>query len=349
MTPGLSPKPWESWRPPDEWRRVETIDAHTAGEPLRVFRLDLPELSRGPVSDRRAWAMKHQDELRRVLMWEPRGHREMYGCIVMPSERADSHVGVMFMHNEGFSTMCGHGIIAVTTVLLETGVLPSKEPSATVRIDTPAGLVVAEAQIRGKAVQNVAFENVPSFVSHPGMRVTVPEYGELNYDIAFGGAFYAYVDAAQLGLQCLPDEYDRLVSAGRAIKRAVSESVTLTHPDDVRLGFLYGTILLAPPILQGSHSRNVCIFADGQVDRSPTGTGVSGRLAIHHSRGEIQVGESIRIESILGTTFDCSIQGTTKVGALPAVVPRVEGSAFITGKHTFLVDPEDPLRGGFIL
>jgi trans-L-3-hydroxyproline dehydratase len=194
----------------------------------------------------------------------------------------------------------------------------------------------------------VTFTNVPSFVSALDAVVEVPGLGWVKYDLAFGGAFYAYVDAGALGLQLVPGEQARIVDAGMAIKHAVMRARTVTHPDEPDLGFLYGTILVGRPALPGSHSRNVCVFADGQIDRSPTGTGVSGRLAIHHARHELD-DRPIAIESILGTRFTGRVVGTTTVQGTPAIVPEVGGQAFVTGVHEFAIDPLDPLRGGFVL
>ena len=338
-----------AWVPPTGWTRISTIDAHTEGEPLRVILHGFPGLAGRTILERRRNAREEYDALRTALMWEPRGHADMYGCIVTPPERPDSDFGVLFTHNEGFSTMCGHGIIAVTTVMLEIGILPMQEPTTTVRIDAPAGQITAYANIRNGRVESVRFRNVPSFVVSLADAVDVPGFGTVRYDLAFGGAYYAYVQAADCGLQCTPADYRRLIDMGSEIKRAVMRSRKIEHPDAEDLGFLYGTIFIGPPEKEGSHSRNVCVFAEGEVDRSPTGTGVSGRLAIHHARGELQIGESIVIESVLGTTFRGAVLETTQVGHYPAVIPEVEGSAHITGRHEFVIDPRDPLKAGFIL
>jgi trans-L-3-hydroxyproline dehydratase len=273
----------------------------------------------------------------------------MYGCIVTRPVTPTADFGVLFMHNEGYSTMCGHGIIAIATVAVETGMLPLSEPETFLRIDSPAGLVTAHVRIRDGRPSSVAFRNVPSFVLALDETVVVPELGTITYDLAFGGAFYAYVRADQVGLRCLPEEIPALVSTGMAIKRAVMRSRPITHPFEPDLGFLYGTIFTAPPIGQGAHSRNVCIFADGEVDRSPTGTGVSGRVAIHHARKEIGLHEPLVIESVVGSRFTVQAVEATTFGGYPAVVPEVEGSAHITGRHDFFLDPEDPWAKGFIL
>lgn len=336
------------WDPPESWTRVLTVDAHTAGEPLRVIFSGFPELSGETILARRREARERYDGIRRSLMWEPRGHADMYGCVVLPPVTPEADFGVLFTHNEGFSTMCGHGIIGVTTVVLELGLFPLREPETRLGIDTPAGFVEARGVVVDGRVRSVSFTNVASFVADRDARLAVPGFGEVRYDLAFGGAYYAYVDAADVGLELVPDQYGRIIEAGRAVKEAFRGTRTIEHPGDPDLGFLYGTIFVAPPADPAHHSRNVCVFADGEVDRSPTGTGVSGRAAIHHARGDLSTGRSITIESILGTTFDVAVTGTTRVGSIPAVVPEVTGEAFLTGRNEIFIDPDDPLRGGFI-
>jgi trans-L-3-hydroxyproline dehydratase len=282
-------------------------------------------------------------------MLEPRGHADMYGCLIVPPERQGSDFGVLFLHNEGYSTMCGHGIIAVTTVVLESGMLPMTGPETVVRIDTPAGLVTSRARIENCRVVNVAFENVPSFVLLRDRTVKVPGLGAVNYDVAYGGAFYAFVESTEVGLTLGPESFRPLIEKGMAIKRAVMESEAIEHPFEEDLGFLYGTIFTGPPLSRGADSRNVCIFAEGEVDRSPTGTGVSARAAIHLARGEMEIGDSMVIESIIGSRFRVAALSETDYGPHPAVVPEVDGTASITGRHDFLIDPEDVLGEGFIL
>jgi trans-L-3-hydroxyproline dehydratase len=273
----------------------------------------------------------------------------MYGCIITPPVTTDADFGILFIHNEGFSTMCGHGIIAITKVVLETGILSMQPPETTVKIDTPAGLVSAHARIEHGHVKSVYFHNVPSFVLALDATIDVPGLGTVKYDIAFGGAFYAYVQAEGVGLTCTPENFRTLIEKGMAIKRAIMKTRQIVHPFDEDLGFLYGTIFISPPINAGADSRNVCIFADGEVDRSPTGTGVSGRMALHYARGEIGIGQQIVIESIIGSSFTGKVIETTAFGPYKAVIPEVEGTAHITGKNEFYIDPDDPLRHGFIL
>jgi len=337
------------WIPPWEWARLQTVDVHTAGEPLRIITGGVPDLPGSTILERRRWLRERLDSVRTVLMWEPRGHREMYGCIITPPVEEGSDFGVLFLHNEGYSTMCGHGIIGIATAAPHLGLVEPVEPGVKMQIDTPAGRVTAFARIENGRVSRVRFRNVPSFVDALGEVVEVPGLGEVRYDLAFGGAYYAFVQAADLDLRCTPDEHDRLIATGMTIKRVVMENRPIEHPREPDLGYLYGTIFIAPPLSPGVDSRNVCIFADGQVDRSPTGTGVSARMAIHHARGEIGTGEDHVVESITGTTFTGRVAEVTEFGGRTAVIPEVEGSAHITGRHEFIVDPEDPLGEGFFL
>ena len=341
--------PMRQWKPPRDWLRITAIDVHTGGEPFRVITGGFPELSGDTILARRRWVKEHFDHLRTALMWEPRGHADMYGCIVTPPVTPGADIGVLFMHNEGYSTMCGHGIIAITKVVLETGLVAMKAPETTIRIDSPAGLITAHARGIEGEVQSVRFLNVPSFVLARDETVEVPGLGRVRYDIAFGGAFYAYVQAADVGVTCTPQDFRSLIEKGMAIKRAVMESRPIPHPFEPDLGFLYGTIFIGPAQGADAHSRNVCIFAEGEVDRSPTGTGVSGRLAIHYARGDIGLNERLVVESIIGSRFKGRVVETTTFGNYPAIIPEIEGTAHITGRQEFLIDPSDPLRNGFIL
>lgn len=337
------------WKPNKDWLKIKTIDVHTEGEPLRVIVSGFPEIPGDSILARRRYAEEKLDYLRTALILEPRGHADMYGCIITPAVTSEADFGILFLHNEGFSTMCGHGIIGVTKVVLETGMLPMNVPETTVKIDTPAGLVTSHARIEEGNVKSVYFQNVPSFVLALGEMVDVPGFGKVKCDIAFGGAFYAFVQAEDVGLSLTPENYRMLIESGMNIKRAVVKSYPITHPFDKDLSFLYGTIFIGSPLTEGADSRNVCIFAEGEVDRSPTGTGVSARMALHYDRGEIDLNESMVIESIIGTKFRGSVVKTVNFGPYKAVIPEVEGRAFITGRSEFFIDPNDPLKYGFTI
>ncbi len=335
-----------NWTPPSDWRRITTIDSHAEGEPFRIITSGIDPLPGATILEKRRFAREHLDGLRRALVFEPRGHADMYGAIVTEPVRPDSDLGVLFMHNEGWSTMCGHGIIALVTVALETGMV---SPRPVVKIDAPAGQITARGVMRDRRVTRVAFENVPSYVAALDQYVDVPGLGRIRYDVAFGGAFYAYVEAQDLGLEMTARDYRSLIERGMAVKRAVMQSLEIKHPFEPDLSFLYGTIICGPPLSGDAHSRNVCIFAEGEVDRSPTGTGVSGRLALEFARGRLKAGEPFVVESILGTRFTGRVSRTTTFGGYEAIVPEVEGRAWITGRSEFLIAPDDPLREGFML
>lgn len=338
-----------AWRPPRAAPRITSIDLHTAGEPFRVVTSGLPEIPGDTMLAKRRWATEHLDGMRRTLMLEPRGHADMYGAFVTPPVSDDSDLGVLFIHNQGFSTMCGHGIIALATLAVETKMVGAESPQTRLGIDTPAGPVTARVQVDDGHAGRVVFRNVPSFAVALDRHVEVDGFGRVPYDLAFGGAFYAYIAAEAVGLECSPAHLPRAVTAANAIKHAITDAHPIEHPFEDDLGFLYGVVFTAAPRQRNAHSRNLCVFADGEVDRSPTGTSVSARLAVHHARGEIAAGERIVIESVLGTTFGGSVAGTTKFGPYDAVIPEIDGRAWITGRHEFLIHPADPLGKGFLL
>lgn len=334
---GLDPEP------------IRTIDAHAEGEPLRIIVGGVPMPEGETVPERRRSAMRDLDRYRTMLMWEPRGHADMYGCLVMPPVSASADFSVLFLHNDGFSTMCGHGILAVSAAAVACGFRPSSGPVERLVIDTPAGQVTSRVYVEDGRVRDVRFTNVPSFVFTTDRHLDVSGVGRIRYDVAFGGAFYAFVDATSIGLSLIPGDIDRIVDAGRRIKRAVARALDLEHPDEPDLAFLYGTIFTGPAAGSGRHSRHACVFADGEVDRSPTGTGVSARLALLRHRDALGVDEEIEIESLIGSRFSGRIEAEEKVGDRSCVIPEVGGRAFLTGRHEFIADPADPWRSGFLV
>jgi trans-L-3-hydroxyproline dehydratase len=335
--------------PPRDGTIIETVEAHTGGEPLRIVVGGLPAIPGDTILAKRRYAQEHLDPLRRVLMWEPRGHADMYGAFLTEPVTRDGDVGVLFLHNNGFSTMCGHGIIALATVLIDLGMVDKGAERPQIRMDTPAGRVVARAHMKNGRVEEVSFENVPSFVYAREREVEVPGIGRIGYDVAFGGAFYAMVDSGILGIALNPGYSSRLIDAGKRIKEAVADQLTIEHPQEGDLGFLYGTLFVGPPRDPKNHSRNACIFADGELDRSPTGTGVSARLALLFSGKELALDEPFTVESILGTCMTGRVVREMRIGPYPAVIPEVRGSAYITGLSEWWIDPADPLGEGFLL
>lgn len=339
----------ETWTPDPSWVRIQTLDAHTGGEPLRIYIDGFPEPAGSTVLQRRQDAKKRLEFYRTGTMWEPRGHADMYGCLVIPPERPDSHFGVLFLHNEGYSSMCGHGIIAISTVAVETGWFPADQTQVPINIDAPAGQIKSKVLLNDGVIQGVSFENVPSFSGPHDQTINVPDIGPVTFDLGFGGAYYAYVDADSIGLDLVPSCGPKIVDWGRKIKHAVMDSLEINHPLHRDLSFLYGTIFTSKPKDPNNHSRHCCVFADGEVDRSPTGTGVSGRAAILWDKKQLEMNQSIRIESILGTCFDVKVIAEKSCGNQKAVVPEVFGQAYITGKQEFYFDPADPLNQGFFI
>lgn len=329
--------------------RIRTIDVHVGGEPLRVIIEGFPELPGRTILDKRRAAGERFDDLRTALMHEPRGHRDMYGCVLVPPAEPEADVGVLFLHNGGYSTMCGHGIIGLVTVLLEQGLSPVTGSETVLKIETPSGLVTARGTVEGKRVTSVAFLNVPSFATALDRETSVPGLGKVRYDLAFGGAFYAFCRAEQVGMSLQPESAERLVEVGMAIKDAVSRTCEIKHPVEPDLGFLYGTIFVGRPEAAEAACRHVCIFAEGQLDRCPTGTGVSAHLALKHARRQMEAGQDLVVESILGTRFVGRIDRVVDFASQDAVIPQIRGTAHLTGTHEFFIDPDDPLGSGFLL
>lgn len=336
-------KQLSNWRPPQHWGRITTIDMHTGGEPLRVVVDGVPPIEGRTVLEKRRYFRDNYDHLRTGLIWEPRGHADMYGAVITPSLDAD--FDVFFLHNEGYSTMCGHAIIALTKLAVETQLVNKNE----ITFNVPAGRIQATATVVNGKVVEASFRNVPSFVYLREQHVDVQGIGRVRFDIAYGGAFYAFVNAEEIGLTLVPAQAGRLIEYGRKIKHAVMSHVAIKHPFEEDLSFLYGTIFTGPPLDTTHHSRNVCIFADGELDRSSTGSGVSARAALHFAKGDLKLNERITIESIVGSTMSVKVVEVTRFGQYDAVTPEVSGTASFIGRHEFYFDPEDPFRNGFLL
>jgi proline racemase len=339
------------WQPSDDCAPIMTIDMHTGGEPLRILTSGLPPIEGRTVLEKRRYFLDHYEHIRTGTMWEPRGHADMYGAVVTPSLDAD--YDVFFLHNQGYSTMCGHAIIALTTLAVETKLLCGEPkvhdgPEIEITFNVPAGRVRARARVEKGKVRDVSFRNVPSFVYMREQATDVPGIGRVRFDIAYGGAFYAIVEAGPLGLELTPAQFTRLIDCGRRIKHAVAAQLSINHPFESDLSFLYGTIFTGTACERKNHSRNVCVFAEGEVDRSATGSGVSARAALHHAKGELALNEMITIESILGSTMTVRVAEQTKFGPHDAVIPEVSGTAFVTGRGEFYFHPDDPFRKGFI-
>jgi proline racemase len=335
-------------------RTYTTIDAHTAGEPLRIVTSGLPFIPGATILERRRYVREHLDHVRQTLMLEPRGHTDMYGAILTPPVSSDADFGVIFLHNEGYSSMCGHGVIALATVAVATGMVTTTVGETRVGMDTPAGFVEAFAEWDGRKVGRVRFRNVPSFVYRANLEIHTVSFGKLLVDVVFGGAFYAYLNASQAHLEVRPNDYANLIKLGHEVKHAVESICEVIHPVEPELRGIYGAMIDGQPFSSSVNSAevrqsNVCVFADRQVDRSPTGTGTAGRVAQLFAQGKLAMGQTLINESIVGTVFEGRVLEQTRVADFPAIIPEVSGRAWITGYHTFVVDVDDPLPNGFFL
>jgi proline racemase/trans-L-3-hydroxyproline dehydratase len=320
---------------------IAATDYHTAGEPFRIVTAGVPPIAGATVRERRerAAASEPIETVRRLLCHEPRGHADMYGCFLVAPDDEGADLGVLFWHKDGYSTACGHGTIALGAWAVESGAVPAPpDGEVDVTIDVPSGRVVARVRLRDGVVEAVAFRNVPSFVVARDVQAA-----GVAVDVSYGGAIYASVPAARFGLRVVPDDLPALIGAGRAVKQALEGTAVARHPDDERLSGLYGTILYdeVGPL----HQRNVTIFADGEVDRSPCGSGTSARCALLAADGLLGEGDVLRHDSIVGSTFTARVVGSVAEG----VLTEVEGMAYRTGEHRFVLDPRDPLGTGFVL
>ncbi|WP_342387593.1 proline racemase family protein [Salinicoccus bachuensis] len=331
-----------------EFKKIyTTIDVHVAGEPLRIITGGVPDIKGNTQLEKRAYCMEHLDYIRRELMHEPRGHEGMYGCIITPPVTEGADLGVLFMHNEGWSTMCGHGVIAVVTTAVETGMIAIDDDTPDFIIDCPCGPVKAHAKIRGRKVESVSFENVPSFMYKKSLPLEV-EGCRFEADISYGGAFYALVDIRELDMALDLHSLPALQEWGEKVKRSVEAQLEVKHPYEDISG-IYGTIFYDAFEGVDAPTRNVAVFGDRQIDRSPCGSGTAARAASLYDSGMLNEGESFIHEGITGGKFLAHMLQTAEIENYPAIIPKIEGSAFITGFHQFIVDPEDALKAGFLL
>lgn len=328
---------------------ITCIDAHTCGEALRIVTSGFPPILGNTILEKRKYVNDNYDGLRKMIMLEPRGHSGMYGCIIVSATTSDGDFGVLFTHNEGLSSMCGHGIIGVTKVAIETGMINYHEGENIVKIDSPAGRITAYADVEGSKVLRVRFNNVPCFVYKENIKVHVDSINkDVVCDIVYCGAFYVYIDAAKIGLNVEPSMAEQLVKVGMEIKLKVMSEHEMKHPDS-GINWLYGTILMNGIVREGNNlvTNNICIFAEGQIDRSPTGTGTGGRVALHVHQGIMKDSDILINKSIIDTPMYAKIIEHCKVGEYNAVVTEVSGTAYITGFNNLVLDPEDPLPEGF--
>jgi len=331
--------------------RITVVDMHTGGEPLRIVTGGYPPIPSGTtILEKRAYVRDHLDHLRKMLMFEPRGHYDMYGALLVEPNLTGADLAVLFMHNEGYSTMCGHAVIALGRYAVDQGLVPAREPVTTVNIECPCGMVVASVEVTDGKAGAVSFESVPAFLFARDLSVDLPGHGKIAFDVAYGGAFYALADCRQFGLEFGRSRARDFVDAATALTERVKRDFPLAHPDHDDLAFLYGSILTDGGDGSGGvATKNVCVFAEAEVDRSPTGSGVTARLAAMHARGELAMGETRLFESVVGSRFTGAVARTTKAGPHDAIVGRVGGRAFYSGKAEFFREEDDELGRGFLV
>ena len=325
---------------------ISVVDSHTAGEPTRVVTGGISHIPGNDMRQKKEWMAKNRDYLRKMLMWEPRGHRDMFGAFVTGPTSDDADVGVIFMHCGGYLDMCGHGSIGVVTVLLETGIIKpettAEKQKREITLDTPAGKVYSRANVDDGRVKNVTVRNVPSFY-YASVKISLKSVRNLTVHIAYAGNYFALVECSSLATKIEPRAINKLIELGLEIKQTVNREIEIVHPvtrkkDKVDIVEIYEET--SPP-------RNVVIFGPGQVDRSPCGTGTCAKMAMLHAHSKLHVGQPYRYRSILGTEICGRIVEETKVGDYKAIIPEITGRAYITGIQQFVIDDEDPFKHGF--
>lgn len=330
-------------------RSLHTVDSHTMGEPTRIVVGGVPNILGATMPEKKQYLIDHLDHLRTAIMLEPRGHSDMFGSIITPACSQNADFGIIFMDGGGYLNMCGHGSIGAATVAVETGIVEMVEPLTYVNMESPAGLVKAEVQVEDRTVKAVAITNVPSFLYKSDVTLELDGYGKVQFDIAFGGSFFAIVSAQSVGLKVEPQQNDKLKAFGVALRNKINSEMVVQHPtmpyiNSVDLVEIYDT-----PTNPSANYKNVVIFGQGQLDRSPCGTGTSAKIATLYQKGLLMKNEAFIYESIAGTMFKGVVMEDTKVGEYDAIIPQITGSAYITGYNHLIIDEDDPLKYGFTL
>ncbi len=330
-------------------RVLSAVDTHAAGSPERVVVSGVPLIPGDTMLEKARYMRGNMDHLRTLLVHEPRGHGNMYASLIVPPTTPGADVGVLYLEVGGYPTMCGHGTIAICTVLVETGVVEAREPTTEIALDTPAGLVRASVAVGDGEVESVTIRNVPSFLYRADVEVEVPGLGWVTLDIAYGGNFCAMLPAERVGLEVVPGAAGDLIARGTEIWKAVNEQVEVQHPIEPGINCVNYVQFYAPATHRRATVKNAVIAPPTSLDRSPCGTGTSARMAALYARGKLGLHEEFVHESIIGSLFTGRLVAETRVGDFAAVIPTITGSAYITGLHQFMLDPRDPFPAGFLL
>jgi len=345
MPPGAHP------RNPDSGTRIETVEMHTGGEPVRIVTAGYPIIEGTTLLEKRRFARENLDRFRTLIMFEPRGHSDMYGVLPVAPDHPEADMAVLFIHNEGYSTMCGHATIALGRYAYDQGLIRPEGEIARLNLQCPCGLVRVTVKLEEGRPGEVSFVSVPAFAFALDRDVEVPGFGKVTLDIGYGGAFYAFLPAARFGLDVRHSPTRDLVEAADRVTKAVQTQVKLDHPDSPDLAFLYGTILTdgRTGVTQDGPSANICVFAEREVDRSPTGSGVTARIALAVARNPGHASADFTFESITGSRFTGRVAESTTTGRFAAIRAEVAGRAYYTGRSLFTLEPDDPLADGFLL
>lgn len=330
-------------------KSIQAVDSHTMGEPTRVVTGGIPSIKGNTMPEKKAYLENNMDYVRTAIMHEPRGHKDMFGSIITAPTTEEADLGIIFMDGGGYLNMCGHGSIGAATIAVETGMVEVKEPYTDIVLEAPAGLVKAKVKVEnGKAVE-ASIVNVPSFLYKEGVVIYVPNIGNVKVDISFGGSFFALVDSRELGIDICPENSTKLTEIGLMIRDIINSTVEIKHPTLEHIKTVDLVEIYGPAKNSKATYQNVVVFGEGQVDRSPCGTGTSAKMAALYAKGKLNIGEDFIYESILGTMFKGRILEETMVGSYKGIIPEITGSAYITGFNHFVIDEDDPVKYGFSL
>ncbi|MBM7622538.1 proline racemase [Sporohalobacter salinus] len=330
-------------------KSIRTVESHTMGEPTRIVIGGIPPISKDTMAKKKEYLENNLDHIRTALMHEPRGHSDMFGAIITAPTIDEADLGVVFMDGGGYLNMCGHGSIGTAAVAVETGMVEPKEPYTEVKMEAPAGLITAKVRVDDGRAKEVTMTNVKSFLYKEDVEIEVPKLGTITLDISFGGSFFAIVDSNQLGVKVEPSNADKLIDLGISIREKINDNLEISHPTKEYINTVDLVEIYDEPSSSDADKRNAVVFGQGQLDRSPCGTGTSAKLATLYAKEEIGLKEEFVYESIIGTKFKGEIIKEAKVGEFDAIVPQITGSAYITGFSDFVIDPEDVLNKGFCL
>lgn len=349
-------KPWErnaAWNcnlfSRDKYRCLYAIDCHTAGEPTRIIIDGVPLLQGKTMAEKKQDLESNYDYIRTIAMHEPRGHRDMFGSVLVKPTIEEADFGIIFMDGGGYLNMCGHGTIGAAAAVIETGMIEIQEPYTRIVFETPAGIVTAKAKVKNRQCQEVSFVNVPAFVFEKNLMLQLPGIGKVQLDIAFGGSFFAVIDAREFGVELLPDNVQYIMEKAILLRQIVNNTVQVCHPEKEHIKTVDLVEIYGEPVNPDADKKNMVIFGAKQFDRSPCGTGTCAKLALLYSKDELGMEQPFVYESIIGTRFVGRILGKTRVGNFDAIIPEITGSAYITGCNCLMVDPEDSVGYGFIV